>query len=271
MPLQRFSREHPEFDYYWNWEIDTRYIGHHFHFTDQISEWAKQQPRRGMWERNERFFIPSAHGKYETDFRMEVEKQSGHQVWGPVKVEDVHPLGPTPPVYFAQNDRYDWGVGEEADLITLLPLFDPQGTDWTIARDVWNYKEGESTYRRAAIVCQVRVSKRLLDLMHEENLSGHHMASEMWPHTISLHHGFKAVYAPHPIFMDRAWPTDALTQIYNPGPRGVAGSHPLSVFSWGREEVFRGFTWYYHATFPAHLYRLWMGWRDDNRGGEAVS
>ncbi|KAI9888742.1 MAG: hypothetical protein M1814_006474 [Vezdaea aestivalis] len=268
MPLQRFSRDHPEFDFYWNWEIDTRYIGHHFHFTDQMAEWARRQPRRGLWERNERFYIPRLHGDFDTQFRTAVEHSVNHQVWGPVKTEDVNAMGPKPPVYFPQRDNYEWGVGEEADYIALLPIFDPEDTTWIMNEFVWNYKSGLSTNRRGTIICQARVSKRLLDIMHEENLAGHHMASEMWPQSVALHHGLKAVYAPHPIFQDRAWPTDALSQIYNPGPRGVSGSHPLSLFGFGREEPFRGFTWYYHAKLPAHLYRAWMGWRDGGKGGE---
>lgn len=268
MPLQRFSHDHPEFDYYWNYEIDTRYLGHHFHFTDTVDAFARAQPRKGLWERNERFYIPSAHGPYESQFRSFVESQASHHVWGPAKVQGVTPLGPTPPSFFPDGDAFEWGVGEDADLVTLLPLFDPIETNWVFRDWLWGYHEQTSTTRRTTIICQFRISKRLLDLMHAENLSGHHMTAEMWPLSASLHHGLKAVYAPHPIFLDRDWPDDALTQIFNPGPRGESGSGALSVFGWGREMAMEGFTWYYNALLPAKLYKNWLGWRDGSRGGE---
>ena len=61
-------------------------------------------------------------------------------VWGPESPEDMLKaqeavVPPTSP----EKDKYEWGVGEEADLITFSPLFDPDGTTWFYAEDVTGY------------------------------------------------------------------------------------------------------------------------------------
>ena len=83
--------------------------------------------------------------------------------------------------------------------------------------------------RRCAIVTVARLSKRLLNLMHTETYKmRHHAFPEMWPPTVALHHGLKAVYAPHPVYMAHNWPLDYLDRTFN---------HPAtpgdSVFGWG--------------------------------------
>ncbi|KAL8641807.1 MAG: hypothetical protein Q9226_008583, partial [Calogaya cf. arnoldii] len=75
MPVQYFSHQHPEYDFVWNWEMDVRYTGHWYHFFEQIRRWTKAQPRKGLWERNGRFYIPSVHGSWE-DFKQMVRVQT---------------------------------------------------------------------------------------------------------------------------------------------------------------------------------------------------
>ncbi|KAI4137095.1 MAG: hypothetical protein L6R39_007485, partial [Caloplaca ligustica] len=69
MPVQYFSHLHPEYDFVWNWEMDVRYTGQWYHFFDRVRNWTKAQPRKGLWERNGRFYIPSVHGSWE-DFKQ---------------------------------------------------------------------------------------------------------------------------------------------------------------------------------------------------------
>ena len=296
-PVQYFSHQHPEYDYVWNWEMDVRYTGQWYHLLDRVREWTKSQPRKGLWERNERFYIPSVHGSWE-DFRQMVRVQTEMStdnpnnvwsslntnlpgvgavqvktdtpVWGPLSPPDM--LGaqedPMPPTA-VEKDKYVWGVGEEADLITFNPLFDPDATTWFFTDDVTGYNITEGLPpRRAAITTTSRLSRRLLQTMHRETmLEKHTMFSEMWPASIALHHGYKAVYAPHPVYIDRNWPTAYLASVMNGGRKGASGGARTSVFG-SREHNFKGTTWFYDAGFAPNLWRRWLGYKVDNDGGE---
>ncbi|EXJ77587.1 hypothetical protein A1O3_09814 [Capronia epimyces CBS 606.96] len=304
MPMQYFAYQHPEYDFFWNWEMDIRSTHHWYHFFDRVSQWAKAQPRKLLWERNSRFYIPSEHGTWD-DFshmvRIQTEQgtnsasnlwsslnrakdQSGSvpvaggmrqqgdtPIWGPERPldDDVAFDGdPMPPTSF-DKDKYTWGVGEEADLIVFNPLFDPDGTTWLLKDDTtgYNITRGRPP-RRTAIITASRLSRRLLTTMHRETaLKKHTMFSEMWPASCALHHGLKAVYAPHPEYIDRKWPTNYLQAVFNGGRNGATGGARTSVFG-DREHNFRGTTWYYNAGFPEVLWHRWLGMKFNNDGGE---
>lgn len=272
LSVQKFSQDYPQFDYVWNWEMDFRFTGHHYHLLDKLGEFAKAQPRKLLWERNERWYIPLFHGEYDSAFRKEVEGRYGddESIWGPPNLPFINPIGPKPPVSSPSQDKYEWGVGEEADMITVSPMFNPIGSNWVIANQVWGYNDSthrsQDVPRRTTIVTQSRVSKRLLNIMHVENLRGNHVASEMTPQTVALLHGLKAVYAPHPVFMDRDWNGKFLNKWFNPGEKGECGGRG-SPMGWGRERRYIGSTWYYRAIPPNRLYNNWMGWADTAIGG----
>ncbi|KAL2199152.1 hypothetical protein P885DRAFT_31596 [Corynascus similis CBS 632.67] len=309
MAMQHFAYNHPEYDYFWQWEMDIRYTGHYHDLLSKLELWAKEQPRKGLWERNGRFYIPHVHGTWE-DFKQMARVQIEHgtvsadnlwdslpasgtkpgdvpgggapapkseqSVWGPVRPADPadwfeHEADPVPPVAY-ERDKYTWGVGEEADLLTLSPIFDPDGTSWKLADDITGYNEtagaGGKPPRRAQIITASRMSRRLLLTMHRETaFKKHHAFPEMWPATVALHHGLKAVYAPHPVFVDRAWPPDYMARVLNAGRNGASGGGRASVYG-DREHNMRGLTWFYNAGFSGNLYRRWLGLRVNNDGGE---
>jgi hypothetical protein len=280
LPVQMFSQAFREYEFVWNWEMDSRVVGHHYDVLVRMGEFARRQPRRGLWERSERYYIPSVHGDYDSEFREHVERRAtgrvrygsgvGELIWGPPKVPVVDPIGPKPPVADPRDDDYSWGVGEDADLIELAPIFDVVNSNWVMRNTLWGYRSREFSWgrlpRRATIVTQSRLSRRLLDVMHREDLRGNHVASEMAPQTVALLHGLKAVYAPMPVFFDRAWSGKQLDKWFNGGPGGQAGSFG-SAFGWGQEGRFGGSTWYYRATPPTRLYNNWMGYEDTGIGG----
>lgn len=273
LSVQKFAQEYPEFDYIWNWELDSRLTGHHYDYLEKLVAFAKKQPRRGLWERGERYYMPSIHGDYDTTFRKEVERVSGKDtVWGPPKLPFINPIGPKPPVAKPEDDNYEWGVGEEADVITLAPMFIPAGSGWINWDYVWGFNDSEHKSaelpQRTTIITQSRISKRLLDIMHVENLRGNHVYSESTTQTLALLHGLKAVYAPMPIWFDRAWPAASLARWFNGGPHGDSGGFG-SAMAWGHEGRFSGSTWYYRANPPQRLYLNWMGWEDTSIGGPA--
>ncbi|KAI1745091.1 hypothetical protein F4680DRAFT_174863 [Xylaria scruposa] len=272
LSVQKFIQEFPEFDYVWNWEMDARITGQHYDFLEKISSFAKRQPRRGLWERSERYYIPSVHGDYDTEFRKEVERLSGDDtIWGPPDLPFITPVGPPPPVAKPEEDDYKWGVGEEADLITVAPIVNVNFSGWVGANDVWGFNDSshatQQLPRRVTIVTHSRISKRLLDIMHVENLRGNHIASEMTCQTIALLHGLKAVYAPMPMFFDRPWKGKDIARWFNSGEKGESGGDN-SAIGWGREARYGGSTWYYRAGPPQRMYNNLMGYEDTKIGGE---
>ncbi|KAK1828266.1 hypothetical protein QBC39DRAFT_154512 [Podospora conica] len=237
-PVLFFMHSHQEFDYVWNWDLDARVIGHNYDVLNRLDEFAKKQPRKGLWERNQRYYIPSIHGDYDTDFRKTVEKaHTGPSVWG------APPLGPKAPVPTPDEDDYQWGVGEEADLITLSPISKVDDGDRTR-----EYRSWMDLPRRAQ---HLRASRTLVDAMHAEEVKGNHLA----PEKAALVHGLKAVYAPVPVYFDRAWDVVRLERWLNDGPVGEG---------WDRE---MGATWDSRAEAPRRLYNRWLGKENDGVGG----
>lgn len=301
MAMQYFAYMHPEYDYYWQWEMDIRYTGHYYDLFSKMERWAREQPRKGLWERNARFYLPSVHGSWE-DFKQMARVQSemgvkgadnmwdgvpgtekegkkmnrgDKPIWGPERAGDPKDWldadnDPTPPTTY-EKDKYVWGVGDEADYITLNPMFDPEHTTWGLADDITGYNEGDGhgkPPRRAHIITASRMSRRLLLTMHKETaFLKHHAFPEMWPASVALHHGFKAVFVPHPLYVDREWPTEVFAQTLNNGKNGASGGSRNSVFG-DREHNLEGLTWFYRSAFSPNLYRRWLGLSVDNVGGE---
>lgn len=269
LSVQKFAQDHPEFEYFWNWEFETRYTGQYYDLFEKLDAFAEAQPRRYLWERNERYYIPHFHGRY-AKFMKIVERLVGSDtIWGPPSSSNVAPTGPPRPSTGPSDDIDDWGMGEAADYVSLAPMFNPINTTWPGRDDVWGY-DGVQTPRRATIGTTSRCSKRLLKTMHDENLKGNHVSSEMTPQTVSLLHGFKAVFAPIPIFFDKPWKGAELDKFFNPGPKRVSGSTKGSPFSLGMESRFEGSTWYYGVDAPIRLYNNWLGLEDHAIGGAEV-
>lgn len=278
MPLQHFAMMHTEYEHFWNWEMDMRYSGNYYELFDRVSTWAKKQSREEMWERAERYYIPEFHGSWE-DFTAKVHQQveaSGRRsILGPVMFSGKQPLRAQsqgqsflPDSCAIGSNLTECGVGEEADLITMNPIFDAEDSGWVFEKDVTGYDLSLPTPpRRCAIVTASRLSRRLLEVMHEETWRQHHsMFSEMFPASMALHHGLKAVYAPHPVYVDRRWDIEAVDWAFN-GGRDHSTSGPGSPFDDDNEHNHAGTSWYYNSEFAGLWWRRWLGFAQyDGRG-----
>ncbi|KAK0346686.1 hypothetical protein LTR02_014003 [Friedmanniomyces endolithicus] len=290
MPVQWFSETHQEFDFIWNLEPDTRFTGNHYQFLESLSAFAKETPRKFLWERNQRYYIPSA-GSFSDYVLDSVEAvETGMRegmitpVWGPQPYNPTEqtPLGQTPPTS-ERDDQFAWGEGDEADLITLSPIFDPKHTEWEDKDMVWNYVPGihpnisdtdedpaDPTFhypgyanvpRRATFSPLLRFSRLQLHAMHVENTAGRALASGMFPASIALQHGLKAVYAPHPVWADRRWLAWYADAIFNANENKTAqwGQQNDSVYNTDRSHNFGGLSYSSNSGFPTVLYRRWLG------------
>lgn len=262
-PIQIFSELYPEFEYYWQLEVDARITGHVYHFLEKAIEFAKNQPRKYLWERNSYHYVRDAHGPWDTFMNMVDDSMVDRpSVWGPV-YKGVTPIGPTPPVSDPTEDNYEWGVGEEADLITFLPIFDPTETSWTFPDMMWNLDL--DTPRRASVITMSRVSKRLLHEIHEAQTNlGWGVVSEMTTSTFALWHGLKAVHVPHPIYVDGQWTPKELARLMNPGfPEKINGG-PDSFWNYWEhalEHIVFRISFMYTTQTAEDMFRRWMGYK----------
>ncbi|OAA71170.1 hypothetical protein ISF_01721 [Cordyceps fumosorosea ARSEF 2679] len=275
LALQEFAEAHPEYAHFWNWELDARVLGSYFEMLDGIGRWADARPRELLWEHAERYYIPRHHGSWE-DFTRAVRKQqreSGRLELPPeplradwrTRLEDGGDVLPADCAWQPAT----CGVGEPADLVTLSPIFDVLGSSWFFADDATGYPASlrATLPRRAAIVTAGRYSRRLLAAMREE-VRGHGrtMFAEMFPASAALHHGLKAVYAPHPVHAGRRWErAAAVDQHFNSGARGSTSGRG-GPFSLSTERVHDVASWYYRSSFAQSLWRRWLGYGED--GGE---
>ncbi|KAF9889333.1 hypothetical protein FE257_007443 [Aspergillus nanangensis] len=262
-PLQIFAQLYPEFDYYWQFEMDARNTGHMYHFLERAVEFARQQPRRYLWERNAYFYTPGSHGTWDDFMELVNTTMAGRDsVWGPVPATDIDAMGPPPPVPEPEDDPYEWRVGEEVDLITFLPIFDPKETSWTFPNTLYNLPP--ETPRRASPVTMWRMSKTLLDLMHHSQASaGVGLASEMSAPTWALWHGLKAVHVPHPVYLDGKWTADEVAQIYNTGQPDKINGGPHSVWNFNHmvDRIMYRLSYMFTTQTAEDLYRRWLGFR----------
>ncbi|CAM1501089.1 Fc.00g102510.m01.CDS01 [Cosmosporella sp. VM-42] len=278
LPLQVFALQHPEYEHFWNWEMDMRYLGSYYEFFNRIGKWSAQQPRPLIWERNARYYIPSYHGSWK-NFTETVQNDTIHSgrrtIFGPMQFEGSEPLRfeeqgkPVMPESCSGTaDRSKCGVGEDGDIITLNPIFDADESGWVFAKDVTGYKETLPP-RRCALITASRLSRRLLMAMHEEVWRHHHtMFSEMFPASVALHHGFKGVYAPHPVFLDRAWyPASEIDTAFNGGRDHSTSGHG-SPFDFWNEHYHKGTSWYFNSEFAGLLWRRWLGYAQNDRRGK---
>lgn len=236
-----------------------------YDLVHSATEFAKRQPRKYLWERNSHFYIPDVHGSWEEFTRKVDREMHGHDsIWGPHPAEGINIEGnaSVPPVAHPEDEPGTWGVGEEADLITWLPHFNPVNTNWPFRDRVFNFPQDQETPRWAAVVAMSRISSKLLGLLHKDKAQlGVGLASEMAPISWALYYGLKAVQIPHPIYHDSKWDPVELNRRANPGEPGKVNAGLDSIWSWGQhDDIILNSTFMFNSEFAEKLYRAWLGY-----------
>jgi len=234
MSLQLFAERHSEYDFFWNWEMDVRYTADYQTLFPAVASWADMQPRKGLWQHNTRFPILSG-----SQSLAEFERSSAAM--------------PIPRPWSNGTDHFP--TSNDTDLITLSPTFETTNTRWPHRNYLVNYSKSVDV-RFGTVGTNMRLSRRILDLMSWENRQGRAMMSEMWPSTLAFHHGLKTVYVPHPVFLDEEWSEAELQSTFNGGRNGRVGGSAGSIIN--HETLFARATWYWDARFPLQLYGDWM-------------
>lgn len=149
-PFQLFTHFYDDFDHYWQCEMDSRFTGQIGHFLNALSLFARQQPRKQSRERASYTYMPLVHSTY-AEFLASVNKSlNGGGLWGPERIKDMKPIGPTPPTARPEDDDFTWGVGEDADLIVRKPCATiSRMIDWVYGDWVGGFQEGNDVPRTA--------------------------------------------------------------------------------------------------------------------------
>ncbi|KAL8824688.1 MAG: hypothetical protein Q9170_008075, partial [Blastenia crenularia] len=261
-PLQLFSLLRPDFDLYWQLELDVRYTGHHYHHLEAIRRWAQKQPRRLLWERDAYFYSPYIHKTWENFSSKVRHATNGGGIWGALTTTGITPVGPKPPTEVAEEDDFEWGVDEPADMINVSPIIDPVQTHMMFRNVLENYPDGkENTPRRAGPVTpMIAVSKRLVRAMHHSQTTmGTHMMPEMLPESTALQHGLKAVTFPEPVYLDIDDKTpEELESIFNTQDDSGMwnGGSPNSRLA---QHISYWWSTGFKPDFSNVLYRRWLG------------
>ncbi|KAI1337982.1 hypothetical protein F5Y15DRAFT_388500 [Xylariaceae sp. FL0016] len=258
--LQIFSHKFPQYDYVCQLEMDLRFTGHVHEALESATRFARSQSRRHLWERNGAFYIPGLHGSFE-NFTSAVGAEVGDGgVWGPVATADVEPKGPKPP----SRSKGAWGVGEDADLISFMPMIDPIGTNWVYEDDVYGFNEGLALPRRLAVVSVTRSSRRLLHLVSEaQREKGQWLVSEATLETFALLHGLKAVSVPQPVYIANDKTMEKIDAEINPGPvHSKAGGHMPSIL-YSKQGWLMGSWWqasyWFTGEAPGQVWDTYLG------------
>ncbi|KAF2146315.1 uncharacterized protein K452DRAFT_220088 [Aplosporella prunicola CBS 121167] len=233
--LQLFStRIIPEFDYFWQFEMDFRTSSPHLQNLERLAAWARDQPRLHIHNMNAAWYMPSVQGSWGNLYRLMNET-----LWDDKLAGEVAEHGA------------EWGVGEEADLITLAPIIDVRTTKWLwkgmLHNDPYKTKE-KNLPHLAAPVSMTRTSKRLLAEVHALQLEhGFWMASEATMETVAFRKGLKAVHAQHPVYYNGSEADAKLDDVFNTGPPENMGGGAKSQYNWegADHRVLEKLTWWW--------------------------
>jgi hypothetical protein len=275
-PLQLFGHFYPEFDFYWQLELDVRFTGHAGRYLAAMSDFAREQPRKQAIERSTWYYMPEFHGNY-SNFLSSVNATlagKGGLGWG-MRIQDFEPIGPKPPVNGSLADNFEWGVGEEADFIALTPCaYMPSLEHWVWRKWQQGFKAGTKTPGWMCQPAMGRASRALLLAVHHaQAVQGLAMHSEATLSSFALWHGLKLVVPPQPIYQDPQWPRDKMNELFN-GPGAVEAHRRKGMVGMARgDAIYRqtpyeyitttSASFWYTSNFPDRIYDAWLG-----RGGQ---
>ncbi|KAI9712732.1 MAG: hypothetical protein M1820_001354 [Bogoriella megaspora] len=258
-PLQLFAQFYPEFDYYWDIEMDVRFTGHAGAYLNSLSKFARNEPRKQSHERARYYYMPAVHGSYSEYVSLVDLSESGKGIWGGIQIPDINPIGPTPPRSKPERDDFKWGVGEEADLIVSNACYDVKDMDneWTYKHWIYGFHLAEDTPRFGCPSALTRVSWNLLNAVHYAQV--HHrkrLQSEATLPSFALWHGLKASFPPQPWFQLEPCDPKDMDRYFNPtGP--LANARENNTYE-GTCQMDNWPSWWWTGFTPRVIMDMWF-------------
>lgn len=263
-PLQIFAQFYPEFDHYWQLEVDSRFLGHTGNMLDKFSDFARNEPRKQARERASWSYMADYHGSYDDFFNTIDNVLDGYSsVWGPIDIHDLDPIGPDPPVDDPREDHFSWGVGEDADLILLNTLEDAsRDEDWLFKGWHHGFSMGSGLPIFVSVVAQGRASWNLLNAVHHAQAhAGMRIPSEATLPSFALWHGLKISGIPLPVYQ---WPGRDRHEMEFALNGGGIAAFPDAIangparYRGGSVGFFtNGMSWQWWTTLPEDLANPW--------------
>ena len=279
-PLQLFALHYPEFDHYWQLEMDQRFLGDAGKYLDAMSSFARYEPRKQAFERATFAFSEQVSQDY-ANFTAAVDaaNRGRSRVWGPVQIPDIKPIGPIPPLENPEDDEFWWGVGEDADVIVTsfcTEVRDKSARGWVFKDWIKGFRKGKKTPRWWCPPAIARGSRALLISTHEaQHERGLAIPSESMFPSFALWHGLKLSFPPQPSYLHKwqesspffdetsrnpaDWrrPEEVPWFGYDPetSPDGIGHGNPQSVAD-------AGLTWWWASDYPRKVMDVWL--RRDN-------
>jgi hypothetical protein len=270
-PLQLFALHYPEFDHYWQIEMDQRFLGDVGQYLDAVSAFARYEPRKQALERATYLYSDDVHGSY-ANFTREVDaaNEGKSRAWGPIHIPDIQPIGPNPPTATPEEDDYWWGVGEDADVIVTSFCSDVLETRWAWQLYIKGFRQGYFTPRWCCPPAIMRGSRTLMLTVHEAQVKhGLSVPSEAVFPSFALWHGLKLSFPPQPAYMSplRTKYNDETSRLpsewedkhhlpwfgHNPADSldGTAHANPSSHAN-------SGMTWWWTSTYTRIIMDVWL-------------
>ncbi|KAG7284987.1 hypothetical protein NEMBOFW57_009605 [Staphylotrichum longicolle] len=260
-PMQLLALHYPEFDHFWQLEMDMRFLGDAGKFLDRLTTTARNEPRKQALERSSFWHMIAETGDYGEFFRaVDAANAGGSHAWGPMRVREILPIGPEPPVPDPRNETFQWGVGEEADVITTSFCMDAnKPNQWVFREWIHGLKTGVTTPRFYCPPAIMRGSRALLLVIHQAQLEyGIRVPSEATLPSFALWHGLKLSFPQHPVFHRDAGDVENRRGWWRGGPKGSStglgpdnSDHPRGF----------GLTFWWESDWAKEVFYDWMGRR----------
>ena len=266
-PLQLFAHFYPEFDHYWQFEMDARFTGHVGKMLQAFDTFGRDQPYKQARERASWAYMSSMHGTYEEfSAKINASLKGGATIWGPDEIKNVEPIGPTMPSK-PEDDDFHFSVGQDADLLLFGQLNDvrrfEKHEDW-VFKDWYLGGFDKDIPRYMSVPAQARASYDLLEAIHRsQHEHGLRVPSEATLPSWALWLGLKVVGLPIPRFQYPERDLHELNWVQNGGlpgrfEDGIAhgpGNYRGSSFGFFTRPV--TFDWWSSLCDP--IFEHWMG------------
>lgn len=202
-PLQLLALHYPEYDHFWQIEMDQRFMGDAGEYLDAIAKFARDEPRKQGLERATYPYSERYYSSY-NDLLKQVNaaNKGGTRAWGPMSGSGIEPIGPEPPTQDPTEDEFQWGKGEDADVIVTSFCADVVDTGKAWVFGGWmagRFSRGKDTPRWFCPPAVMRASRSLLLSVHAAmHVRGLSLPSEAVLPSWALYHGLKISYPPQP-------------------------------------------------------------------------
>jgi len=266
--LQLFSQAYDEFDNYWEIEMDVRYTGNTLEYMESLSTFARNEPRKQAWERSSYFYFEKVHGTYQEFMSSVNNSVAGAGQWGPHRLPDIEPAGPTPPSVRPEDDDFTWGVGEDADVIVTHPCANGElEEDWVYRDWIGGFLNKTATPRLVCPPAVARASWNLLNAIHySQKTKGLRVPTEATLASFALWNGFKLSHPPQVWWQNPQRDVIEMDEFFNGGPPrpGRSRAHGDGVYKQGgKDHITMTASFWWSSAFPRVIFSAWMGESED--------